>query len=143
MSIEQWGVLGLIVLLPLLGNALRLRQARAGNGVARAQAGEVRTLRRGVSRPHRATDAALLAATQIASSPPPLPPSVPTPALSPATLASRLAASRTWHEDSASTHVHRTNGKSAATDSLGQWLRSDRNRRRAIIMVAILGPRTQ
>jgi hypothetical protein len=145
MSVEQWGVLALFVLLPLLEGVARLRRAHASSGGAIDHVGEVRTSQRGSSLPNRDVDhPVVLAAKQRVVSPPPslpppLPPLVPPPAIS----LSRLAASRTSYKNSASIEAHTTHGKSVGADPVVQWLRPVRNLRRAIVVATILGPPRQ
>jgi hypothetical protein len=141
MSVEQLGVLALLVLLPLLEGVARLWRAHADHGVALEHAGQVRTLHPGFSPPNRAADdAALRAATPVASSPPslprPLPQLVPRPPIS----LSRPSASRTALKVSASSQAHTTNGKSVSIHRVVQWLRPVDNLRHAIIVATILGP---
>jgi hypothetical protein len=123
MSIEQWGVLALFVLLPLLEGLTRFRRAHAGNGQASDGLGEVRTSQHRTSQPGLSL---------------PAPPSPP--AIAPAGLPASLAPSRTG---SASVKARTGIGKSGAGDAVGQWLRPARNLRRAIIVATILGPPTQ
>jgi hypothetical protein len=145
MSVEQWGVLALFVLLPLLEGVARFRRAHATNGRAIEHVGEVRTSPRGSSLPNRDVDhPVVVAAKQRVVSPPlslrpPLPQLVPSPAIS----LSRLAASRTSYKDTASIEAHTTNGKSVAGDPVMQWLRPVRNLRHAIVVATILGPPRQ
>jgi hypothetical protein len=145
MSVEQWAVLALVVLLPLLEGVARFRRAHASNGGAIEHVGEARTSRRGSSLPNRDVDhPVVLAAKQRVVSPPPsLPPPLPQPGPLAAISRSRLSASRTSSKDSASVEAHTTNGKSVGGDPVVQWLRPVRNLRRAIVVATILGPPTQ
>lgn len=140
MSAEQWGLLALFVLLPLLEWAARFRRAHARKGQATDQVGEVRAPRRGSSLPNRDVDdkvAAKPAVSPPRSLPPPLPQRAPPPAISP----SRLAARRTSSRDSASLAAHTRSDN--PSDPVVQWLRPVRNLRRAIVVATILGPPRQ
>lgn len=142
MSVEQWGVLALVVLVPLLEWVARFRRAHASNGGAIDHVGEVRTSHRGFSLPHRDVDDTVVrAAKQVVSPPPSLPPPqrVPPPAIS----RSRLSASRMSSKDLAPVEAHATRGKSVADDPVVQWLRPVRNLRRAMVVATILGPPRQ
>ena len=135
MSVEQWGVLALVLLLPLLEAVARFRRAPASSGGAIDQVGELRTsslLNRNVE------DTVVRAAKQVVTPPPSLPPPLPQRVLAPAISLSRRSASRT-----AAVGAHTTNGKSLAGDPVVQWLRPVRNLRRAIVVATILGPPRQ
>jgi hypothetical protein len=141
-SVEQWGVLALFVLLPLLEGVVRRRRAHAGHGGAVDHAGKVRTSQRASSLPKRdVEDPVVLAAKQRVVSPPPSqPPPFPQPVLPPAMSLSRLAASRTSYKDSACNEAHTTTGKSVGAHPVVQWLRPVRNLRHAVVVATILGP---
>src|SRR5687767_3272227 len=113
MSVEQWGVLALVVLLPLLEGVARLRRARASNGEAIDRVGEGRTSQRGSSLPNRSVDhpVALAAKRRVVSPPPSLPPPLPQPIPPSAISLSPLGSSRTSYKDSASMGAHIRNGK--------------------------------
>jgi hypothetical protein len=144
MSVEQWGILALVVLLPLLEGVARLRRAHAGNGEVIDRVGDGGTSQRGFSLSNRdVDDTVVLTAKQVVSPPPSLPPPLPQPVPPPAISLSGLSASRTSSKDSASVEAHTTNGKSVASDPVVQWLRPVRNLRRAIVVAAILGPPRQ
>jgi hypothetical protein len=145
MSVEQWGVLALVVLLPLLQGVARFRRAHASNGEAIDRVGEVRTLHRGLSLPNRdADDRVGLAAKQMVSPPPSLPPPLPQPVSPPAISRSGLPASHASSlKGSASFEAHTRTGKPVGGDAVVQWLRPVRNLRRAIVVATILGPPTQ
>src|SRR5687767_13153035 len=91
MSIEQWGVLALVVVLPLLEVVARLRQTHASTGQATDRVSEVPTSQRGSSLPNRDAHVAVVrAAKDVVSSLPslpslplPLPPRASSPAMSP------------------------------------------------------------
>jgi hypothetical protein len=145
MSVEQWGVLALFVLLPLLEGVARFRRAHASNRRAIDHVGEARTSQHGSSLPNRDVDHPVVVAAKqrVVSPPPSLPPPLPQPGPLAAISRSRLSASRTSSKDSASVEAHTTNGKSVASDPVVQWLRPVRNLRRAIVVAAILGPPRQ
>jgi hypothetical protein len=145
MSVEQLGVLALLVLLPLLEGVARLRRARASDGEATDRIGEARTSRRGITLPiPHADGTAGRAAEQVGSPPPALPPPLPQlaspPAISRSALPARHASS---FKGSASFDAHTRTGKPAAGDGVVQWLRPVRNLRRAIVVATILGPPTR
>ena len=144
MSVEQWGVFALVVLLPLLEGVAWLRRAHASRGETTDRLGEVRTSRRGITLPIPNADGNVVRATkQVASPPPSLPPPLPQPVSPPTISLSRLSASRKSSQDSASVEAHTANGKSVAGDQVVQWLRPVRNLRRAIVVATILGPPSQ
>jgi hypothetical protein len=145
MSVEQWGVLALFVLLPLLEGVARFRQAQASNRRAIDHVGEARTSQHGSSLPNRDVDHPVVVAAKqrVVSPPPSLPPPLPQPVPPPAISLSRLAASRTSYKDSASIEATATNDKSVGGDPVVQWLRPVRNLRHAIVVATILGPPTQ
>ena len=142
MSVEQWGVLALVVLLPLLEGVARLRRSYASNGEATDRIGEARTSRGGITPPiPDAGGTAVRAAKQVGSPPPSLPPPLPqlasAPAISRSTLSARHASS---FKTSASFEAHTRTGKPVASDAVVQWLRPVRNLRRAIVVATILAP---
>src|SRR5690554_4933253 len=68
MSVEQWGVLALVVLLPLLEGVARLRPAHASNREAADRVGQVQAPQRGLSLPNRdAHDAVVRGAKDVVS----------------------------------------------------------------------------
>ena len=145
MSVEQWGVLALFVLLPLLEGVARFRRAGAANGGAIDHVAEARTSQRGSSPPSPDVDPPVVVAAKqrVVSPAPSLPPPLPQPVPSPAVSLSRLAESRTSYKNSASVEAQTTIGKSVAGDSVVQWLRPVRNLRHAIVVATILGPPRQ
>ena len=145
MSVEQWGVLALFVLLPLLEGVARLRRAHASDGRAIDHVGEVRTPQLGPSLPNRDVEHPVVVAPKqrVVSPPPSLPAALPQLVPSPAISLSRLATSRTSYKNSASIEAHPTPGKSVGGDPVVQWLRPVRNLRRAIVVATILGPPRQ
>ena len=145
MSVEQWGVLALVVLLPLLEGVARLWRAHASKGGPIDRVGEGRMSQRGSSLPNRSVDdhVALAAKQRVVSSPPSLQPPLPD-AVPPSTISlSRLAGSGTSYKDSASMAAHIPNGKFGSADRVVQWLRPVRNLRHAIIVATILAPPRQ
>jgi hypothetical protein len=145
MSIEQWGVLALVVLLPLLQGVAHLRRTRTTNGDAADRVGEERTSPRGVTLANRdADDAVRLAAKQVAGPPPSLPPPLPQSVTPPAKSLYGLPTSHGLSlKGLASFQAHTRTGKPVADDAVVPWLRPVGNLRRAIVMAAILGPPTQ
>lgn len=145
MSVEQWGVLALVVLLPLLEGVARLRRAHASSGETTDRIAEVRTSRRGMTLPIPDADAiGVRAAKLVASAPPSLPPPLPEPVLRRAKSLYDLPASHTSSlKGSASFEAHTRAGKPVADHAVVQWLRPVRNLRHAIIVATILGPPTQ
>ena len=118
MSVEQWGVLALLVLVPLLEGMARLRRTHGGEA---DRVGEMRPPQRGLVLPNReADDTVVRAVKQVVSPPPSLP-----------------------FKGSASFEPHTRTGKLVAGDEVVQWLRPVRNLRRAIVVATILGPPTQ
>jgi hypothetical protein len=139
MSVEQWGLLALVLILPLLEALARFRRAHASDLAAGERTARVRPLRPDSSPPDRAADdVAPLAATPVASSslPPPLPPRLPLAAIS----LSRPSANRASSTGSALIQADTTNGKSVATGSIVRWLRPVGSLRHAIIVATIVGP---
>jgi len=144
MSVEQWGILALVVILPLLEGVARLRRAHASNREATDRVGEVQASQRGLSLPNRHAHDAVVRGAKEVSRPRSLPPPLPRRAVSPAISLAGLPASHAWSSNgSASVEVHTTNGKSVAGDPVVQWLRPVRNLRRAMIVATILGPPRQ
>ena len=143
MSVEQWGVLALVVLLPLLEGILRLRRAHASNAAAAIDhADKVRTSHGALPLANRATDdAGEIAATQVASPASSLPLPLPGPGASPSKSPSGVPASHARAlKAAASFEVHTRTGRPVAADAAAQWLRPVRNLRRAIVVATILGP---
>jgi hypothetical protein len=145
MSIEQWGVLALVVLLPLLEGVARVRRTQAGNGVATHRVAAAPMSQRGLPLPNRdADDTVVRAAREVVSPLPSLPPPLPQPATPPAISRSGLPARPASSlKGSASFEPHSRTGKPVAADEVVQWLRPVRNLRRAIVVATILGPPTQ
>jgi hypothetical protein len=145
MSVEQWGVLALVVLLPLLEGVARLRRAHASSGETTDRIAEVRTSRRGITLPIPDADGIVVRAAKLVASPPPsLPPPLPQPVSPQAESLYGLPASHASSlKGSASFGAHTTTGKPVAGDAVVQWLRPVRNLRRAIVVATILGPPTQ
>ena len=145
MSIEQWGVLALVVLVPLLEVLARFRRAHASNGEGIDHVGEARTSQNGFSLSSRdADDTAVRTAKQVVSPPPSLPPSLLPPATPPAISRSGVSARHASSvKGPASFGAHTRTSKPVADDAVVQWLRPVRNLRRAIVVATILGPPTQ
>ena len=140
MSAEQWGLLALFVLLPLLEAVARFRQARASNGNAVDGVGPVRNPQRRSSIPNRDVDRPVVPAAKPreVSPPPSLPPPLPPPAPPPVTSLSRASASRMPYRASVSIPALTRTGNSVPRDPGGRWLRPVRNLRHAIIVATIL-----
>ena len=113
MSIEQWVVLALFILLPLLEGVARLRRTRVS------------------------ADSVMGPAETSAIPPPP-----PRPASDAAVALAPLRASQTRvsSRGSGSLEAQRRVQTPVYRDSLVQWLRPVRNLRRAIVVATILGP---
>ena len=134
MSVEQWGILALVVLLPLLEGIARLRRARVnddrpGGRVAQAPP----SARRGIAPP---------------SLPRLLPHSAVDPAVPPAPVRTiRTPQSKASPSPEAQRRAQRplSGGvqRPLSGEGIVQWLRPTRNLRRAIVVATILGPPTQ
>jgi hypothetical protein len=137
MAIEQWGLLALLLLLPLLEGVSRLR--RTLRDVAQAP-----TSRRGVPLPNRDTDSVVQAAKQVAIPPPSRPQPLRQAASQPAISLSDLSASpASSSKGSGSGETRMPTQKPVASNAVVPWLRPVRNLRRAIVVATILGPPTQ
>jgi hypothetical protein len=145
MSVEQWGVLALVVLFPLLQGVARLRRAHASNREAADRLRQVQASQRGVSLPNQdAHDAVVRGAKDVVSRLPSLPPPLPQRASSPSISLAGLPASHARSSNgSASVEAYTMNRKSVAGDPVVPWLRPVRNLRRAIVVATILGPPRQ
>ena len=151
MSLEQWGILALVILVPLLEGVARLRRTptshpqngeRLGDHVVDAES------RPGAPLPKRHVgDDELHAADQTAiptgPSPPPLPQRASTSVVSLARLAATRATSSEEGPGSRSREAHGHVQKPLRGDPVVQWLRPVRNLRRAIVLATILGPPSQ
>ena len=151
MSLEQWGILALVILVPLLEGAIRLRRTRTshpqsggpGDHVAQGLAS-----RQWSSLPNRqADDDGIHAAEQAAIPPrPSLPPPLPQPASAPVVSLVRLTAS---HATSSGASGPRSREAASGVqkplrgDPVVRWLRPVRNLRRAFVLATILGPPSQ
>ena len=143
MSVEQWGVLALVVLLPLLEGVARLRRAHASRSETAERLGEVRTSRRGIPLPN-ADGNVVRAAKQMTNPPPSLPPPLPQPVTTAAKSLYGLPASRASSlKSSASFEAHTRTGTLVADNAVVQWLRPVRNLRHAVVVATILGPPPQ
>lgn len=145
MSIEQWVILALVMLLPLLEGAARLRRTRTSrsqNGERGNPVTEAPTSRRSSSLRNRdAHDRVMRAAEQMAVPLPPLPPLLPQPASDPDVSRSRLPASHaSSSKKSGSSEAQRRVGRTLRGDAVVQWLRPVRNLRSAVVLATILGP---
>jgi hypothetical protein len=136
MSIEQWGVLALVVLLPLLQGVAGLRRTRASNGGPSDRVAQAPTSRRGLPLSDRdADDHVVRAAKQVAIPPPSLPPPLPQPAAQPAISLSGLPATHaSSSQGSGSFEPYTRTQKPRAGDAVVQWLRPVRELRRAIVV---------
>lgn len=144
MSVEQWVVLALLVLLPLLEGVTRFRRARASNGDGRDSVGEARTSQRRLSLPSQDQDDTVVRTKQVVSPPPSSPPSLTPLGTAPAISASGGAARyASTVKGSASVGAHTKTGRTVTGDAVVPWIRPVRNLRRAIVMATILGPPPQ
>ena len=119
MSVEQWVVLALVILLPLLEGVARLRRARVSHdrpGDRLAQAPP--SARRGTTPSNR--DAGTGAGETSAI------PALPPPSNAPG-----------------SPEAQKRGQSPSSRDGVVQWLRPTRNLRRAIVAATILGPPAQ
>jgi hypothetical protein len=144
MSLEQWGILALVILVPLLEGVVRRWRTRTshpqtggpGDHVAETPASRHRS-----SLPNRyADDDVLHTAEQTAIPPrPALPPPLPQPASAP--VLARLPASHaTSSTGSGSREDQKRVQRPVRGDPVVRWLRPTRNLRRAIVLATILGP---
>jgi hypothetical protein len=147
MSVEQWAVLALVILVPLLEGVARLRRTRVSDdGPSDRVAQAPPPAPRGTPRSNRnVSDTARRAAEASAiPPPPPLAPTLPQPASDAAVPLGPLHVSQTpVFEASRSPGVHGRVERPLSGDALVQWLRPSRNLRRAIVVATILGPPTQ
>lgn len=145
MSVEQWGILALVVLLPLLEAIARLRRARINNDrpsdrVAQAPP----STRRAIPLAARNVSNRVMGAETAAIRPPPsLPRLLPQPALDPAVPLAVRASQTPQSKASRSPEAHGRVQGPLPIDGVVQWLRPIRNLRRAIVAATILGPPTQ
>ena len=142
MSIDQWGILALIVLLVLLEGVARFRRTRAGSGEPSDRVTRARTSHRDFPVPSRDAERSVVrAAKHVVILPPPLPPRLPQPASAPAVTLAPLHLSKASLSDGAGSLAHQ---RRAQRPDYGhgvvQWLRPARNLRRAIVVATILGP---
>ena len=148
MSVEQWAILALVILVPLLEGLARLWRTRTSdpqNDVGPADgAAEARASGRWspLQTPH-VDDDVLHAAGQTAIQPrPPLPPPLPQHAAAPLLSLARLPASRATSSSSRSGSLERQKRVQSPLrrDPAVRWLRPMRNLRRAIVLATILAP---
>jgi hypothetical protein len=146
MSIEQWGVLALFILLPLLEGVARLRRTRVSDDRPRQGGAQARpAARRGAPLSNRHVSDSVLGAAETSAIPPPsLPPPSPQLVSDPAVALAPLPASQTpVSKGSRSPDAQRRLQRPLSGDAVVQWLRPTRNLRRAIVVATILGPPTQ
>ena len=145
MSVEQWGVIALFILLPLLEGVARLRRTRVSDDrpssarVAQAPP----AARRGAPLANRhVSDSAMGAETSAIPPRPSPPPPLPQPASDAALALAPLGASQTRvsSRGSGSCEAQRRVQRPVCGDGLVQWLRPVRNLRRAIVVATMLGP---
>jgi hypothetical protein len=127
MSIEQWGILALVVLLAFLEAVSRRRRTRASHGEPSDRVARAPASGRRLQLPNGNADDHLLPATTHIVTPPSLPPPLPQPSSRPGiSLAGQTRPQRP------------VVGKAVV-----QWLRPVRNLRRAVVVATILGPPIQ
>jgi hypothetical protein len=147
MSVEQWGVLALIILLPLLQGVARWRQTRVNNDRPHDRVIQAPPpARRGTPRSNRNVSDSVMGAAEASAipPPPPLPPPLPQPASDAAVPLAPLRAGQTpVFRASGALGTHRRVERPLSGDAVVQWLRPSRNLRRAIVLATILGPPTQ
>ena len=144
MSVEQWAILALFVLLPLLEGVARLRRARVTDGRPRDDrvAQVPPAARRGAPLSNRHVSDTVFGAAETSVIPPP--PSMP-PLAKPASdaavpLAPLRAGQTPVSRGPGSPDAQRRVPMPVSGDSVVQWLRPTRNLRRAIVAATILGP---
>jgi hypothetical protein len=145
MSVEQWGVIALFILLPLLEGVARLRRTRVSDDrpstdrVAQAPP----AARRGAPLANRHVSDSVMGAAETSAIPPPsLPPPLPQPASDAAVALAPIRATQTRvsSRGSGSFEAQRRVQRPVCSDALVQWLRPVRNMRRAIVVATIVGP---
>ena len=143
MSIEQWGVLALVILLPLLEGLARLRRTRVSDDRSSDRVAQAPpAARRGAPLSNRHVSDSVMGAAETSAIPPPsLPPPLPQPASDAAVPLAPLRASRTpvVSKGSGSLEAQRRVQRPLSGDAVVQWLRPTRNLRRAIVVATILG----
>jgi hypothetical protein len=146
MSVEQWVILALVILVPLLEGVARRWRTRTsdpGNVGPAAQLGEAPGSRRWSPLPNHIDDDVLHAARQTAIQPrPPLPPPLPQHASAPLLSLAGLPASRATSSSSGSGSLdgQKRVQRPLRRDPVAQWLRPPRNLRHAMVLAIILGP---
>lgn len=143
MSIEQWGILALVIAVPLLEGVARLWRAR---GTRSLDVGRGDTAARSEPRPssrsHRHTSESVMRAAEMpamptASRPPPLPP----PTSHQDESFARLRPSpKSSSRGSGSSERLGPAPKPRSDAGVVQWLRPARNLRRAMVVATILSP---
>jgi hypothetical protein len=146
MSVEQWAILALVILVPLLETVARLWRTRTSQPQdvrPSAHLGDAPAARRWSPLPTHVDDDLLHAASQTAiQRQPPLPPPLPQHASVPLPSLARLPASRAISSSSGSGSLERQKRVHSRRrrDPVMRWLRPTRNLRRAIVLATILGP---
>ena len=139
MSVEQWAVLALVLLLPLLQGMVRGRRARIDDqAVPVAGVGRPLAARRGAPLPNRKSTLTAAGGADTLAAPllslPPLPELPSDPAV-------LLATHRSSQRPALSAFRSSEARRPPSDETVVRWLRPTRNLRRAIIVAAILGPR--
>jgi hypothetical protein len=146
MSVEQWAILALVILVPLLEGVARLWRTRTSQPQdvrPFAHLGDAPASRRRSPLPTHVDDDVLHAAGQTAIQPrPALPPPLPADAAPPLLSLARLPASRATSSSSGSGSLAGEKRVQSLPrhDPVVRWLRPTRNLRRAIVLATILGP---
>ena len=145
MSIDQWGILALIVLLPLLEGVARFRRTRAGSGGPSDRVTRAPRSQREFLLPRRDAEKSVVrAAKHVAILPPPLPSPLPQPASAPAVSLAPPRLSKTSLTDGAGSLAHQRHAQRPQYGhGVVQWLRPTHNLRRAVVVATILGPPSQ
>ena len=145
MSVEQWGVIALFILLPLLEGVARLRRTRVSDDrptsdrVAQAP----QAARRAAPLANRHVSDGVMGTAETSAIPPPpsLPPPLPAPASDAAVALAPIRATQTRVSSrGAGSFEAQSVERPVCGDALVQWLRPVRNLRRAIVVATIVGP---
>lgn len=146
MSVEQWGVLALFILLPLLEGVARLRRTRVSDDRPSSDraAQAPQAARRAAPLANRHVSDGVMGTAETSAIPPPpsLPPPLPQPASDAAVALAPLPATQTRvsSRGSGSFEAQRRVQRPVCGDAIVQWLRPVRNLRRAIVVATIVGP---
>jgi hypothetical protein len=146
MSVEQWAVLALFILLPLLEGVARLRRARVRDGRPSDRVAQgPPAARRGAPLSNRHVSDSVCGAAETSAIPPPpsLPPLPKSASDAAVPLAPLRAAQTPVSKGPGSLDAQRRVQKPVSGDAVVQWLRPTRNLRRAIVVATILGPPAQ